>query len=1390
MLGSPIKPAGGEPVQSNGVIVGASYHNDTSRPLRDIEPAVSKGKPNHEANENPGIPAHHEDSLDQVVQDPASSLRGLRSPSMPATTLNFDGIAFPGVVCFCAPPDTDGEVGLTQFVQIVNLGYQVFNKTTGASEFGPVDIATVWSGFGGVCENFEGGDPIVIYDQIANRWLISQFAGTSVPTDECVAISTTSDATGPYNRYGFHLGTNFFDYPKIGVWPDAYYMSMNVFNSSGTAFLGPQPFAFDRAKMLAGLPATFVSTGITGGPSEDPFLPADLDGSTLPAAGAPETFVEFPGSGFYKVYHFHADFAVPGNSTFTLAASPPAAGFTQLCPTSRSCVPQLDSPDGLDGIGDRLMHRLAYRRFGTSESVVGNFSVLSAGVSGIRWFELGNVTSGPVTINQESTYQPDTAWRWMGSVAMDNQANLAIGYSASSSSIFPQIRYAGRLAGDTINTLGQGEAHLFDGTGSQLDTVSRWGDYSAMSVDPVDDCTFWYTQEYYSTTDSFNWRTRIGNFKFGGCTAPATGTAHFAVTICDGGAPLPNALVSIDGSPYGATLADGTYDATLPPGPHTFSVSKATFGTVSGSFSISTGVTTNLSVCLHGVPVIVAAGSTLGAESCHPANGVIDPHEAVAVLFTLMNTGGASTTNLVATLQASGGVTPISGPQSYGVIAPGGSASKPFTFIASGICGGTITATLKLQDGPLDLGTVSYTFTLGAETVALSENFDGVVAPALPAGWTATNASGSAPLWATSSSGTPAPPFDTAPNAASIDDPGSISDKRLESPSFAITTTSAQLTFRNNYTLENTFDGGVLEIAIGAGAFTDILAAGGSFVTGGYNGTISTFFGSPIAGRSAWTDTSGGFITTTVNLPAAAAGNNVKLRWRMGSDDSVSRIGWRVDTIKVTDGFICCGPQVAAAGTSIVAENCPPPNGAIDPGERVTVAFCVKNFGTGNTIDMVGTLQATGGVALPSGPQDYGVVTPGGTVCRNFTFTANGTCGGTITASIQLQDGAIDLGTVTYTFTLGVPTTITALSEAFDGVVAPALPAGWTTAATGVEVPWVTSTTNPSSAPNDAFAPDEGDIGNTELVTPSFAVPAGGAQLTFQNLYNMESTFDGMVLEISINGGAFQDITAGGNGFIAGGYNATISPFFGSPIAGRRAWSGLSAGTSASPAYITSTINMPAAANGQNVRLKWRAASDDSFTAAGAAGVRIDSISVSATVFVCCVLPPLTELSPANVWVGLANSDDVGIRFDLFANVYINGAVVGSGHLDSVAAGSSGFNNAKLNPIPLVLPSPVGIGLGDTLSIQVYARNACLGSGHNSGRARLWYNGKAIDTGATRDAGSRFDATIGGSTSNYFLRSAFALSTTAGAAQTSRDVSVGGKCGPFVSFGTWTKTLP
>jgi hypothetical protein len=513
-------------------------HHDLSLPLREMALLPIPPSREHEGPENPRIGFNHAgtDRPDPVVQ--RSFLKPLGA-NIPSPILSFDGIPFPGVNCNCAPPDTNGYVGGTtqfaggnpvgQYVQIVNKGYQIFNKFTGAPLGPAVAINSIWAGFGGVCTG-GFGDPIVLYDKLADRWLISQFAGSGVPTDQCIAISQTRDATGAYYRYDFHIGSNFFDYPKIGSWPDAYYLSYNVFNSGGTAYLGTQPIAFDRTKMLAGLAATAITPGVIGNPAnnEDPIIPSDFDGTVLPPPGAANAYVEIPdlignNAGKYSTWHFHVGVPFGTGMTFLLdPTSPTAAPYTCLCgcESTRNCVPELGVTNGnfLDGLADRLMYRLAYRNFGTpsapNESSVCNFSASSGGVAAPRWFELKNVTNGPVTINQEGTYQPDSTWRWMGSVAMDHSGDLAVGYSASSPTIVPGVRYAGRLSTDPLGTLAQGESNAFAGAGSQTDTANRWGDYSGLTVDPVDDTTMWYTQEYYPTgVTTFNWRTRILNFR-------------------------------------------------------------------------------------------------------------------------------------------------------------------------------------------------------------------------------------------------------------------------------------------------------------------------------------------------------------------------------------------------------------------------------------------------------------------------------------------------------------------------------------------------------------------------------------------------------------------------------------------------------------------------------------------------------------------------------------------------------------------------------------------------------------------------------------------------------------------------------------------------------------
>jgi uncharacterized repeat protein (TIGR01451 family) len=517
------------------VVVGRSVRNDISPPLRTIPAVVTQPQSQH-VMPGPvgqfrrqlvgGVPGR----VDVAAVAPSTGVSAL---AMPGTILNFDGIPFPGVSCACAPPSPVGAAGSTQYVQAVNDGFQVFDKSTGASLLGPLSLESIWSGFGGVCEADGRGYPMVLYDRLANRWVIAEFAGTYF-TDECVAVSTSGDATGSFFRYDFHLGSNFF-IGKLSVWPDAYYLGTDVWDPTGTTYIGPQPWALDRAKMLVGSPATTVSPGIQ---SKDIYtmLPGDLDGAIAPPPGAPNPWLAEPGPD-WLLYRFHPDFATPANTTFTLAADLLPTSYGYLC---EDCVPQLNSSDNLETASGYPGFRLAYRRFADGhEALVGNLGVPSGGVAGIRWFEINNATSGTPSLVQQSTYQPDTTWRWMGSAAMDNQGNLALGFSASSAVIYPEIRYAGRLASDPADTLGQGEATLFAGTGSQTDTSHRWGDYTDLTVDPVDDCTFWYTNEYYATTDHFNWRTRIGSFKFSGCTpaqAVISGTKTVSGSFKPGGA--------------------------------------------------------------------------------------------------------------------------------------------------------------------------------------------------------------------------------------------------------------------------------------------------------------------------------------------------------------------------------------------------------------------------------------------------------------------------------------------------------------------------------------------------------------------------------------------------------------------------------------------------------------------------------------------------------------------------------------------------------------------------------------------------------------------------------------------------------------------------------------
>jgi hypothetical protein len=405
-------------------------------------------------------------------------------------------------------------VGPNHYVQIANTAYTVFKKD-GTVVLGPIPINTVFKGFGGSCESDNDGDPVAQYDEHADRWIISQFAGVrgNGPYFQCVAISTTGDPTGQYYRYSFQFdGLN--DYPKLAVWPDGYYFSFNIFGGSSS---GSEVCALDRVTALSGGAATTQCFQVSGNFGD--VLPADLDGKQAPPAGSPNYIVGF-GSNVLSIFQFHVDWKQSSSSSLSNSIDVPVAAFSEA-----NSVPQSGGP-ALDSLSDRLMYRLAYRNFGAHESLVVNHAVDVNGRAGVRWYEVRSPHAAPA-IYQQGTFAPnDGLGRWMGSIAMDSAGNIGLGYSVSNGTSHPAIRYTGRLSGDPMGQMSQGEATIINGTGAQT-TYARWGDYSSMTVDPVDDCTFWFTTEYMKTTGARVWHTRVASFKFpscgGACTPNCTG---------------------------------------------------------------------------------------------------------------------------------------------------------------------------------------------------------------------------------------------------------------------------------------------------------------------------------------------------------------------------------------------------------------------------------------------------------------------------------------------------------------------------------------------------------------------------------------------------------------------------------------------------------------------------------------------------------------------------------------------------------------------------------------------------------------------------------------------------------------------------------------------------
>ncbi len=544
---------------------------DVSRPLRELaRSATTASQFSSDPDAEPYEVRPERDAAEPVADngftgDAALGAGAARRSAATALTVsaplaNFEGISnqdnFNIFGFRVNPPDPVGDVGPNHYVEMVNLAYAVYDKQ-GNQLVAPTDSGTLWAGFAIEDCTDPSGDPIVVYDQLVGRWILSQFTTRgfdppfTAPFYNCVAISKTGDPTGEYYRYAFITqpddvdGGYFFpDYPKYGVWTDSYIMTTRDFGFASR--YGISVYALEKNKMIAGNPkARAVQFFLEFGPVSleligDGLLPPDIDGHRRPKDGIAAPIVGTMDDGAFYGAPFDAiniyDLKVLWNSkpvaSLTGPTQLPVAAFDSIfpcAPTSRDCLPQpgITNPaQYLDILSyrQRPTHRLAYRNFGKHESFVTNQSVEAGpGVAGVRWYEIRR-TNGVYSVHQQGTYAPaDGVNRWMGSVAMDKNGNMAVGYSVvNGTDVFPGIRYTGRLSSDPLGDMGSlGEEIVINGTGVQRTTNSRWGDYTSMNVDPVDNCTFWYVNEYYTAAGQASsvagWQTRIASFRLPGC---------------------------------------------------------------------------------------------------------------------------------------------------------------------------------------------------------------------------------------------------------------------------------------------------------------------------------------------------------------------------------------------------------------------------------------------------------------------------------------------------------------------------------------------------------------------------------------------------------------------------------------------------------------------------------------------------------------------------------------------------------------------------------------------------------------------------------------------------------------------------------------------------------
>ncbi len=681
-------------------------------------------------------------SMDPVLQD-------RHAPRvMPAPLITFDGVSnLDGV----HPPDPNGDVGPDHYICMVNMHFCIYDKVTGTNLIAPMLMSELFAaaGFPAPASTSDDGDPVVLYDHLADRWFISQFIVSVSPCHEVIGVSQTGDPLGAWNLYDFEMpNTKMNDYPKFGVWPDGYYMTDNQF--AGNSWGGAGVFVFERDKMLAGDPdATYQYIDLaTVNINFGGMLPADLDGP-LPPSGAPCYFamIDDDSWGMSPVdtlytWEFHVDWDNPANTTFGDGGQPnytnEVAAFDSAFSGGRNNIPQPGTSQKLDAIADRLMHRLQYRNFGGHESLTVCHTVDTDGAdhAGVRYYEMRRtLPAGTFAIHEQATFAPDGDHRWMGSAALDGYGNLAVGYSVSGTGTYPSVRYAGRMVYDATGGLHQGEAELWAGAGSQTSPYARWGDYSMLAVDPVDNVTFWYISEYLPSTSYAGWRTRIGSFRLG---SPEIGMLRGTVTNLLTGAGVAGARVFTTNG-YGATAtAGGQFSLNLPTGTHAVAATAdGYFTSAYATVSIQLNETNFLDLGIAPIPLRItprAAFSGSGTEG--------GPFAPASQAYLLSNASLATLSWTATWSQAWVEVTPRGGDLPAGAATSVVAAwSTAATFLAPGSFTDTMTFT-NHTDGRAETRGIALSVTAFDEPV-WCEDF----AAGLPAGWTNIDTAGTGAGW-------------------------------------------------------------------------------------------------------------------------------------------------------------------------------------------------------------------------------------------------------------------------------------------------------------------------------------------------------------------------------------------------------------------------------------------------------------------------------------------------------------------------------------------------------------------------------------------------------------------------------------------------------------------